>query len=253
MEKNVRYPIEAFGLAMVLFSTGMKEAMLAGIAVVFGHVLMNVLFDNTGKNIRNVCIIVSGVLTAAVIVLLGIFADVEFTMWQRIAAAVIGVLIAKHGLDTEEAPDFNEILLADALCYGAMVLVAIIREYISAGAVFTMALKHNTLISPELGRAMIALPAAGILLGIINRIVDSGNKKNAALWVCIPVILLEAPFVTDKAPAAVAVVIGMVITLAVYLASRTLLKFSDNRENMEGVPVEMVLLGLIYLVVAVII
>lgn len=252
MEKNVRYPIEAFGLAMVLFSTGMKEAMLAGIAVVFGHVLMNVLFDNTGKAAKNVCEIVSGVLTAAAIVLMPMIAGVELTIWQRAAAVVIGVLIAKHGMDAEGESDYNEILLADALCYGAMVLVAIIREYIGTGAIYTITLKKNTLISADLGRAMIALAAAGILLGIVNKIVNSGSAKNAALWVCIPVIILAAPYVKGDALVSVPMIIGMVIVLAVYLASRTLLQFSDNKENMDGVPVEMVLLGLIYLIAAIV-
>lgn len=252
MEKNVRYPIEAFGLAMVLFSTGMKEAMLAGIAVVLGHVLMNVLLGNTGSSMKKVCAVVGGVVAAAAIILVCIFAGVEITTWQKAAAVVIGVLIAKHGLDAAEECDFNQILLADALAYGAMVLVAIIREYVGTGAVYTIALKKNTLMSPELGRAMIAIAAAGIALGIINKIVDSDCAKNAGLWVCVPIILLEAPFITEKASVAVAMIIGMVIVLAVYLASRILLQFSDNKENMEGVPVEMVLLGLIYLVVAIV-
>ncbi|MDO4489472.1 MAG: hypothetical protein Q4B85_00135 [Lachnospiraceae bacterium] len=249
MERNVRYPIEAFGLAMVLFSTGMKEAMLAGVAVVFGHVLMNVLADNTGKSMKLVCAAVSGILTAVAIVLFGLFAGVEMTIWQKAAAVVIGILIVKHGMDAEGEADFNDILLADALSYGAMVLVAIIREYIASGTVFTMMLKKNTLMSGELGRAMIALAVGGIALGLVNRILDSGCAKDAALWVCIPVIILEAPYVAEKT---VSVIVGMILVLAVYLASRTLLKFSDNKEEMEGVPVEMVLLGLIYLVAAIV-
>lgn len=250
MEKNVRYPIEAFGFAMVLFSTGMKEAMLAGIAVVFGHVLMNVLFDNTGKSMKLVCGVVGGVFTAAAILLMGMLAGVEFTIWQKAAAAVTGCLMAKHAKDAGEEFDFNDLLLADTLAYAAMVITAIVREYIGAGAVYTIALKHTTLMSDELGKALLVIPLAGILLGLINRIVSSGNVRNAALWVCVPLVVFEAP--CDLLNQTVGAIVGMVIVLAVYLAVRTLLKYSDNKENMEGVPVEMVLLGLIYLVAAIV-
>lgn len=254
MEKNVRYPIEAFAVACVLFSTGMKEAMIAGIAVVFGHVLLNVLLDNTGSSLKAVGSVVGGLFTAAAVILLCMFAGLELTIWQKAAAVVAGVLVAKHGMmDADVETDYNDLLLADALAYAAMVIIAIVREFISTGAVYTITVaKHNTLVSEDLGKAMIAIAFTGIALGIVNQIADSGCAKNAGLFACVPIVLLEAPFVTDKAPEAVAMIIGMVIVLVVFMACRTLLKFSDNKENMEGVPVEMVLLGLLYLIVAVI-
>ena len=43
---SVFYPMEAFALAMVLYSGGMKEAMLAGIGLILGDVLLHVLQDN---------------------------------------------------------------------------------------------------------------------------------------------------------------------------------------------------------------
>ena len=39
---SVFYPMEAFALAMVLYSGGMKEAMLAGLGLILGDVLLPV-------------------------------------------------------------------------------------------------------------------------------------------------------------------------------------------------------------------
>ncbi|MCQ2501229.1 MAG: hypothetical protein MJ117_07790 [Lachnospiraceae bacterium] len=252
MEKNVRYPIEAFAVACVLFSTGMKAAMLTGIAVVFGHILLNVLLDNMGSSMKMVSGVVSGVLTAAAMIGLCMVGGVETSIFQKIAAVVVGLLMVKHAMDTNTETDYNDLLLADALAYAGMVIVAIVSEYISSGSVYTMAMKHTTLMSPELGRAMIAVAFAGIILGIVNKIADSDCAKDAGLWACLPVAVLNVACMADIAEAPAKAIITIIIVVAVYLASRTLLKFSDNKENMEGVPVEMVLLGLICLVAAIV-
>lgn len=245
MEKTVKYPIEAFALAMVLFSTNMKLAMVTGIGVILGHVLMSVIAENAGS--KQIAAVIGGVAAAAAIIGSAMFVGLELDVWQYAGAVLAGILVAKHGFEAGE-PDYNEILFADALAYAAFVIAAIVREYIGSGAVYTIAMKKSTLMSEVLGGPVIAIAFAGIFLGIVNVIVHSECTKNAGLWACIPTILLTVPFVSEKLPQAAAIIVGAVITLVLYLACRMLLQFSDNKHEAEGVPVEMLLLGMIYAV-----
>ncbi len=249
MTKQMKYPIEAFALAMVLFSSGMKLAMIVGIGLVFGDILLGVLREFSEKKAALAVSGIGAVLTAGAIYLMCVLVGITPEIRQIIGFVVLGILLVKHReTEKEERPDFDSILSADACAYGIYVLLAVIREYFLGATIFGYTLPESAVISPSFGKPMFALIGAGIMIAVINRILKAESKSCEALWCCIPAIVLEVPFVWNHAPELVGSILGVGATAVIYLTLRKKLVFANTGKSIEGAPVELVMLGIIYMI-----
>lgn len=248
MVNKVKYPIEAFALAMVLCSSSMKVAMLVGIALLAGDVLSHVLCEKLGN--KQTAGIAGALGTAMFLALALGLNHVTLELKVILTIAVLAALVGKHVLDVEES-DYDDVLFGDSIAYGALVMVAIVREYLANAAIFGYGLSAATVGSKAYGNAMMGLILGGLALALVNKILKTNGNKNAALWVCVPTILLEVPFVLKNVPEVLGMIVGMVVVGVMYYTFRNKLTFSDTCENAKEVPVEMVLLGMIYMVVTI--
>ncbi|MDD3369907.1 MAG: hypothetical protein PHP50_13680 [Lachnospiraceae bacterium] len=252
MTKQIKYPMEAFALAMVLFSAGMKEAMIVGIGLIFSDVLQCVLREFSNKQYGQTISGIGAALTCGVIYVMCTLAGIIPELKQVVGFAVLGLLLVKHnetkyGAEQAET-DYNAILFADAIAYGVYVLFAAIREYLAGAAVFGYELAEAPVVSTAFGKPMIALVGAGLAVALINGLLKTKSEPNAALWVCVPAILLEVPFVWNHVPELAGMAVGVVTVGVVYLTLRKKLAFADTDNHLEGIPVEMVMLGIVYMI-----
>ncbi len=251
MNKKLRYPMEAFALALVLFSQGMKAAMIVGIALVFGDVLQCMLSDISPKKLVYVVSGIGAVITCAAMFVMFAAIGVKPEVTEIAGYAALGILLAKHNVDrqkTGEVTDYNGVLLHDTCAYGIYVLAAAIREYLAGAAIFETGLEKFSYVSASFGKPMFALIFAGIVIALLNRILDAESEEYAGLWVCIPAILLAVPFVLDNVPELLGTILGILMTGVIYLTFRTKLRITTQRNNIAGVPVETAMLGMIYMI-----
>ncbi|MBQ0059104.1 MAG: hypothetical protein KBS83_03980 [Lachnospiraceae bacterium] len=253
MKISSRYPIEAFALAFVLFTADMKTAMLVGIALVFGDVLSCLLQEATKEMKINKAII-------AQISSLIMFGALMIMLWQselswRLVLALAAICAAqfKHAMDNIAVDEiaYGDILYADSIAYAAMVVLAILREYLANAEIFGCKLPEIPLVSSAFGKPMMALILAAITVAILNRILKTQCQDQAALWVCLPMLVLEMPFVWNNVPEILGMLVGVIMCGLIYLTMRQKLVFSETLSHIKGVPVEMTLLGIIYMVVTI--
>lgn len=245
--------MEAFALAMVLFSSGMKSAMIVGIALIFGDVLQAVLEESCSQEYRYTMKAVGAALTAGVMYLMHLAIGVTPENKALAGFMILGILLMKHQEDRSrqgEEADYNAILLADAIAYAAYVVAAIAREYLTGSAIYEIALPGSSLASRAFGKPMFALIFAALFIAILNRILKAESRENAALWVCLPVILLEIPFVWNNVPELLGSIVGVLMVGVIYLTFRKKFLLTDPQKHIAGIPVETAALGMIYMIVS---
>lgn len=243
------YPIEAFALSMVLFSCGMKEAMITGIVVVFGDILLHVLHENINLSYKQAISAIGLVITTTAFYYSFLYAGLNIDAKTVLAFAAISVLLVKHHEDgIEDVPDYNKTLLTDSIVYLLMGLLAVIREFLSKGEIFEMKLAKWGIMSHSYEKTMFALIFTGIIIAVLNAILHTPCKKNAAVWVCIPVILIDAPFIWNNVPEVIGYIVGVIFILIVYFTFRKYLVLSKISDNFKGIPVELMTLGMMYMI-----
>ena len=248
-DSNVFYPIEAFALAMVLYTGGMREAMMAGIGLIAGDVLFHVLHENYKDKYRRAF----GGLGLFVIVAVFIYC------WNRTGLPVdvntllgfgaMATLLGKYHDDLKmPTPDYNKILWGDSVAYGFLVLLAAVREFVSGGSIYAVELTKWGIMSHAFASPMFSLIFAGIILAFVNGVLKVECKKDAALWVCIPTILLETPFVLNNVPEWLGTIIGVLFMLIIYYTFRKKITRPAVSKSLRGIPVELVALGMLYMI-----
>lgn len=250
---SVFYPMEAFALAMVLYSGGMKEAMLAGIGLILGDVLLHVLQDNFRDKYQRAFSGMGILVTVAVLTYCWDMAGLPVDVKTLLGFGAMVLLLGKQHDDLEKAgadvvPDYNRILWADSVAYGFLVLLSMVREFMSGGSMFQVELTEWSILSHAYGSPMLALILAGIMLAATNAALKTEFKKDAALWVCIPTILLETPFVLNHVPEWLGTIIGVLFMLILYYTFRKKIFHPAVSKYFRGIPVELVTLGMMYMI-----
>ncbi|MDO4467034.1 MAG: hypothetical protein Q4C49_08505 [Bacillota bacterium] len=247
MVKKFSYPLEAFALALVLFSSGMKEAMLVGIALIFGDVLISFL-NERGQAIKNAAIIGS-IVTAIAMAIMFVFTGAKLEAGIVLRIVVVSALLVKHALaHAQEEKDFDAMLFADSIAYAVFVAVSIIREYLSTSAIFKIALPKVAFCNSALGQTMYVLILGGIAVALLNSILKTEADEVSGLWVCVPAFVLETGVLFQNVLEADGQILGIVVVGILYLTYRYLVNKVNLPKVLSNAPIEMIILGVIYLV-----
>lgn len=250
MVKKYSYPLEAFALALVLFSSGMKEAMLVGIALIFGDVLISVLAEK--GNVKKAAII-GAIIAAVAMAFMFVFTGAKLEAGIVLRFIILAVLLVKHALDhAQEEKDYDAILFADSIAYATFVLVSILREYLSTSAIFKIALPKIAFCNSALGKTMYVLILGGIAIAILNEILKTEADEKSGLWICVPAFVLETGVLFQNVLEADGQILGIVVVGILYVTYRSLIKKVNLPKSLSNAPIEMIILGVIYLVFSII-
>lgn len=248
MKRTKRYPAEAFALAMVIFSAGMKEAMPTGICLIFGDVLQCVLREWLGIKYNRVVSALAAAATGVLVYGMFIFSGLKPEIWQLAGMGLLAVLMVRYDEGRAGAPDYDDVIFSDSVAYGLYVLLALLREYLAGAKIFGFELFQAGIVSASFGKPMLALIFAGLMIAVINRILKTTSSADTGLWVGLPVIFLNIPFVWNHGSELLGQIIGVVTVAVVYVTLGRKLIFADTEEHIEGLPVHLVMLGIIYMV-----
>jgi hypothetical protein len=250
-----RYPIEAFALAMVVFSQNMRNALVTGILILFittlGLVLDGLLGSRIPKWSRDSCnIILMVALTYSIfrIVLIAIL-GYEVLNTDSILHIFLGILIAKHIIDSEGDTDYNHLLLEGAGAFATLLIISIIREFMAEGAIFGFKLAEFAFMSAGFSNVIMGFILSGIGIALLNKIFNRDKQiKTESFLVIIPVIFLIQPFTIDSINQTASMIITIIISLLMFYSVRKHLMFSRLSKEIKGLPVDMVAMGFIYMV-----
>lgn len=255
--KNVKYPAEAFALGILLFSSGMKEAFAAGILVlasaVFAELFKNLLEDALPDWSLKGCVLIATASITASAFRLGFSVleiPVDTGMW--LLTLVIGLLSAKAALWNGFQAEYGQMLYESAFLWGFWIILAIGREFLAGGRVFgNLLVESAPFFSASFARAGFGFLAAGMVLAFTNGILREKCQNTQSLLLVLPAVIYVRPFEMASFGELVGFLWAAAVPVVLFLSVKRMLKFSPAGPTYRGLPVEMLSMGLIYLILGV--
>lgn len=251
-----RYPMEAYALAMIVFTQNMRMAVITGILVLFittlGLVLDGLIGSRLPKWSRNSCTIILMVSLAYSIfrvVLIGVL-GYEMDDTAYVFHVFLGILIAKHVIDMDGKTDYNRLLLEGAGAYATMLIISIIRELMAHGSIYGYEIAEFALMSNGFSMAAIGFILAAIGLAILNRIFGYEKIKTKSILVILPVVLLVQPFQFESIDPALSTLLVIVIVLILVYSVNLYLVFSRLSKEIKYLPADLMATGMIYIILS---
>lgn len=253
---KAKYPAEAFALAIVLFSAGMKESFAAGIlvilAAVFAEFLKNLLENIVPDWSLKSCVFIGTASISAAAFNLG-FSTLSLTMdlktWAL--AFIIGLFAAKYILTADMQADYGELFWECAIVWGCWVLLGAMREFFGAGSIFGNFIMKTPMQSKTFLEVFFGFLTAGLVLAFTNGILKRKDADTNSLLVVLPIILLARPFVMESFGGIAGYIWEIIVPLIMFVSVKKTLRFSRPGHAFRGLPVELLSMGFIYMILSI--
>lgn len=250
------YPMEAYALAMVVFSGNMQNALVAGALILFISTLCHVIYDFIEKTLpvwsSRLCLIIltlSVTYSTFTIVTEGIY-SFEPKLDDTLCQLFIGALIIRYIINSKNIPDYYRMLFENACALGALILIGVIRELLSSGSIHGNIIAELDFMTRNFENTAVGLLLAGIAIAILCRLFGNSSNNLDGLFVLLPVVLLKQPFLINSIPEVISIVLVIVITAFLFLSVREYIVFSRTSKEFKHLPVEMVSMSIIYFILA---
>lgn len=247
---KVRYSLEAFALAMVLFTSGLEIALIAGAVIVAGTVIGDTLADKAG---RTAAAVIGGVVTGVALIGGLIYTGLGDKA-EYIGAVLVAVLVFKHVKDGVDEASTGEVLKDNYVALAVMAVVAVVRELLVGGAVFGYEIGSFAVASSAYAKLYFGLIFGGLGIAAVNTILKK-EVSTDSLWVAVPAMamMVVAVFVGGASAGKIlANVVAAVIAVVLLMSVRGKMIFSTPGKHFAGLPVEMISLGFLGMMVSVV-
>lgn len=254
---KVRYSVEAFALAMILFTTGLEAALVVGAIVVAGTVLGDTLADKTGKTAAAA---VAGIVTYAALtgaMLYTGMASLSKASVEYVNAALVALLVVKHVCDGVEEASTGEILKQNYVALLVMAVVAVIRELLGSGALFGYEVAGElAVVSSTYLKNYFGLIFAGLGIAAVNTMLKK-EPAGDSLYVAVAVVICAVlSMILGKSSVDAAAVLKSAISGAIavvlLISVRGKMLFSTPGKHFAGFPVEVIAYGFLTMMLTVI-
>lgn len=250
---NVKYPALAAALSMVLFSGGIKEAFPAGILVltvfVFAEVLKNFLEPHLPVWSRRGCVLVASAAVSAAAfrwAWYGLGMEMSLLLW--IMTAAVGLLAGYQVLCWSPEADYGEILWQSAILWFFWILLAGVREFAAYGDIAGNHLADPGFMSKTFGEPIFGFLTGGLALAFTNGILKRSAPRMESMVIMVPAVIFAQPYALESVPGLAGVLITILVPLVLFWSVRKYLRFSRPGKAYRNLPVEMLSMGLIYMI-----
>lgn len=258
---KVRYPMEAFALAMVVFSQNMRDALITGILILlittFGLVLDRFFGDKIPKWSRNLCsliLMISLTYSLFQIVLIAVLGyEIQDTAY--VFYIFLGILIAKHIVDAEDDADYNRLMLEGSAAFASLLIISVVREFMAEGSIYGYEIADFRLMSHGFSQVVVGFLLTAIALAILNRIFYYNDSKTESLkadsvFVILPVVLVIQPFTIEAVNPSASMIITISIVFVLLYSIRKYIVFSRLSKEIKNMPIELLSMGMIYMILS---
>jgi hypothetical protein len=250
---KIKYPIEAFALAMILFSKNMKEALITGILIVFLTTLGWVVKDCLGHiklGLLRISVFIS-VMSVGYAVFQIVFIKIvpmEMNTTIMLLQLMIGLLIVKHLLTKDAEENVNVMLYESAIAFACFIVIGMIREFCAIGSIFGFKIADLSFMTENFQSIMIGFLFAGAALALVNAIIKKRVYSLNSLLVIVPVVLAFRPFELNDVGDIINFVIGIFIPIFIIVSIRYKLIFSSLGNAFKKLPIELISIGIVYMI-----
>lgn len=250
---KIKYPLEAFALAMIIYTRTFQEALLSGILILFISTFC-LVFDefflkklpDWSRNVSMTILTVSLSYALFGLVFKGLM-GIHLTSGDIIINLALGALIAIHVLQVYDGVDYNRFLLEGSSAYGAMIVIGLLREFFAQGQLNGVEIADLTFMSSGFQKLAIGLLFAGIVIAILNKIFKYSSTRLSSFYVLIPIVLVDQPFLINSFGQTLSVLLSIVVTIVLLMSIKMGLSFSHISKEWKGLPIGMVSMSFLYL------
>lgn len=253
---KIKYPIEAFALAMILFSKSMKEALVTGIIIIFlttlGYVVKKFLGDSKPAWARYLTILIAvlsvgyGIFQIVFINIIPMEMNTKVTLLQL----MICLLIVKHLYVKDEDATVNELLYESAIAFACFIGIGILREFGATGSIFGFHIVDLTFMTSNFQGIILGFLFAGSALALTNGIIKKRVEKLNSLWVIIPALLAYGPLSLKNVNEIITLIIGAIIAILLILSIRYKIVYSSLGNAFKKLPIELISIGIVYMILS---
>ncbi len=252
---KIKYPVEAFALAMILCTLTVSAAATTGILLIFGTVAGMLAREILGeeKRMQEVELMTTFFAVFGVIYLVDMYVFGATDTWQNIfALAMMAMMAAKHvwGMSEDECEDYKGMVKQSIVVYVVMIVIAVIRETLGAGTFLGYELPAFGLISSGYTHTMFGLIFAGLGIAAVNWIFKTNVGDIESSLIVIPVAIIATPFTIDGIPGVLNVIISAFLVIIYVVSVKGRLVFSDVPDTFKKMPIELVAVGIVYMILS---
>lgn len=253
---KLKIPAEAAALGVILFSANMREAMVAGILLLFVTVLAEVLKGFLKDAVpdwswkASVCIAATAFYAAAMRISFGIL-EMEMTTGLWIMTGIVGLLVGYHVITRELEADYGTLEFEGALLWGFWILAGIAREFLAGGSIYGAKIAEISFKSGAFQKPMFGFLAAGLVLAGVCAVTKKDCADTKPLLVAVPAVFFLQPFAFNGITGVLGIVLAGAVALVLYLSTQRTLVFSNVSRSYRKLPVEMLAMGIIYMILSV--
>lgn len=282
---KIHYPVTVFAFAMLVFTSNGVKAAAAGILVIISLILalfLRFLLKNITPAICRIVICGIGILTLNYVVFkigfryAGLRENNNLVLFH-----ITGILLLSYILKEESTSiiqhikngkqdrkgiinSFYHALFAPSqaqlwggpknavqesvIVYGFMTILGVFRETLSFGTIFTIPVFQVVFFTEQFQEFSLPLILIGIILAFIHYLLKLAKLNVSSWWVIISVLLVESPFFAGNEIGIKEVLVSFVFPLILFCSVRLQLKYALTSIYFQKLPIEMISLGLIYLI-----
>lgn len=253
---KLKYPAEAFALAIVIFSAGMKASFTAGIlvilTVVFAEFLKNLLEDFLPDWSLKACVLIATASLSASAFTLGFGAlSIPVITETWLLTLIIGLFAAKYILEADLQADYGELFWESAVIWGCWILLAAVREFMGVGKIFGIYLRQMTMQSKAFQEVFFGFLTAGLVLAFTNGILKKRNAHTNSLLLILPIVILARPFTMESVSGIAGMIWTMIVPVIMFISVRKTLRFTRTGRSFRGLPAELLSAGFIYMILSI--
>lgn len=247
------YPVSAAALTMVIFTQTGIQAALGGILLIISFVFALIIKTVAVKNIPEVY--GKGILGVSILSLnyavfkMGFYWGGQTVDRGELVYNIIGVLILSY-IFLDEGKFSLYTIKECGILYIVLLVLGVIREVLSFGTVFSIKLfEGGYYLTDQYQKPAMGLILGGLAIGGINYLIKRKNNNIHTGWVIYPMILMQSSLVISGGWGDKELLITVILPLLLYYSVGLKLKYSLTPIYLQKLPVEMISLGLVYLVI----
>lgn len=246
---KAKYPVEPFAIAMIMFTTTMKEATVVGIILLAAACLGCVLRSVPVSGGQWTNSILSGLLTAVGVYWAFRYIGIKPDALQLIGITLLGLFTTRYVFLMGGKESADELVRESAIAYAMLMLMGYARELLGNGTVFDTKVTEGAIVSAAYLKPDFGFIAAGLGLGLTNRILKR-TAEDESLWTIVPMAVVFSPYVINGVPELIGGLVGSGIALVAFMAVRGRLIFSLPEQYMRKLPVHLLSMGFIYMIMS---
>ena len=252
---KVKYPVEAFALAMILYSLNLKDAIYVGILIIFGTLVGMVVRVYLGeeKRMQEVELMTTFFAVFGSIYLCDPTFYSGSETWQLLFTVVaIAMLAAKFvwQLEPTACSDYKGFFTQSGVAYAVLLLIAVVREILGKGTLLGYTILDHGLVATGYSHAFFGFIATGFAIAGINRLFDIESSELQSELIVVPTAIIATPFVVKALPIGFSVALSLFLVIVYLVSVKGRIMYSNTEKSFLAMPIELISVGIVYMILS---